>query len=385
MKFHDSNYVKLWKMGREGREILDTILKDPELLRANHTFWTTKFAVDPQITPTNAEGEAIFKSTMRPLTTGSLMDMRAPLGDSIVEDKKGMAYYTGVIPDFITKGTVEKATERLHKEKLFDQFGDARLIAMYVTDVLQSKLDSANQTLSHMGAYLLSHGNLSYLVGQGIQDNLYKAAIPAENFDTAGAGVWSDKTTKILTQMVEKEEKFKEKWGVDMPMQWEITRKQFREEFMPNEQVINWVKHLYVIKNGVELTTALGVTEDMAIEAVSKYPGLSPIVFIEEKQNDLVLGTVSGWKEGVAVLRPSGYAGYIRHTSILDDEIFTKFGNKANSYNFSKTLNGLLTIMNSTVINGNFQEWHTDGMMAAIPTLDEFLYHVIIDTTEADA
>lgn len=385
MKFHDSNYVKLWKMGSEGRQILDTILKDPELLRANHTFWTTKFLVDPVLTPTNAEGEAIFKSTMRPLTTGSLMDMRAPLGDSIVEDKKGMAYYTGVIPDFITKGTVEKATERLHKEKLFDQFGDSRLIAMYVADVLQSKLDSANQTLSHMGAYLLSHGNLSYLVGQGIQDNLYKAAIPAENFDTAGKGVWSDKTTKILTQMVEKEEKFKEKWGVDMPMQWEITRKQFREEFMPNEQVINWVKHLYVIKNGVELTTALGVTEDMAIEAVSKYPGLSPIVFIEEKQNDLVLGTVSGWKDGVAVLRPSGYAGYIRHTSILDDEIFTKFGNKANSYNFSKTLNGLLTIMNSTVINGNFQEWHTDGMMAAIPTLDEFLYHVIIDTTEADA
>jgi hypothetical protein len=355
------------------------------LIRANHTFWQNKFKVDPQITPTNAEGEAIFKSAQRPIETGVLMDMRAPLGDSTPKDVKGVSAYTGVIPDFITKGTVEKATERWHKEKLFDQFGDARLIAMYVTDVLQSKLDSANQTLSHMAAYLLSHGNLSYLVGQGIQDNLYKAAIPAENFDTAGAGVWSDKTTKILTQMVEKEEKFKEKWGVDMPMQWEITRKQFREEFMPNEQVINWVKHLYEIKNGVELTTALGVTEDMAIEAVSKYPGLSPIVFIEEKQNDLVLGTVSGWKEHVAVLRPSGYAGYIRHTSILDDEIFTKFGNKANSYNFSKTLNGLLTIMNSTVINGNFQEWHTDGMMAAIPTLDEFLYHVIINTDEADA
>lgn len=383
MKFHDSNYVKLWKMGREGREILDTILKDPELLRANHTFWTTKFIVDPQITPTNAEGEAIFKSTMRPLTTGSLMDMRAPLGDSIVEDKKGMAYYTGVIPDFITKGTVEKATERWHKEKLFDQFGDARLIAMYVTDVLQSKLDSANQTLSHMGAYLLSHGNLSYLVGQGIQDNLYKAAIPADNFKNV-TEVWSNPAAKILTQMVNIEEEYKEKWGVDMPMQWEITRKQFREELMHNEQVIEWVKHLYEVKNRVALSTELGVTEDMVIEAIAKYPGLSPIVFIEEKQKDTIQGTVSGWKEHVAVLRPSGYAGYIRHTSILDDEIFTKFGNKANSYNFSKTLNGLLTIMNSTVINGNFQEWHTDGMMAAIPTLDEFLYHVIINTHNAE-
>lgn len=384
MKFDSSNYVKLWKDSAEGRQILDAILADPELLRSNHTFWATKFLVDPQITPTNAEGEAIFKSTMRPMTTGSLMDMRAPLGDSIPEDKKGVSFYTGVIPDFITKGTVEKATERWHKEKLFDQFGDARLIAMYATDVLQSKLDSANQTLSHMGAYLLSHGNLSYLVGQGIQDNLYKAAIPADNFDTAGEGVWSDKTTKILSQMVEKEEKFKEKWGVDMPMQWEITRKQFREEFMPNDQVIAIVKHNYEVKNGVALNTALGVTEDMAIEACASFPGLSPIVFIEEKQNDTLLGTVSGWKNGVAVLRPSGYAGYIRHTTILDDEMFSKFGNKVNSYTFSKTLNGLLTIMNSTIINGNFQEWHTDGMMAAIPTLDEFLYHVIIDTTTAD-
>lgn len=384
MKFHDSNYVSLWKMGREGREILDAILQDPELLRSNHTFWATKFLVDPQITPTNAEGEAIFKSTMRPLATGSLMDMRAPLGDSIPEDKKGMAFYTGVIPDFITKGTVEKATERWHKEKLFDQFGDSRLIAMYATDVLQSKLDSANQTLSHMSAYLLSHGHLAYLVGQGIQDNLYKAAVPEENFDTAGASVWADTSANILSQMVEKEEKFKEKWGVEMPMQWEITRKMFRECFLPNEQVIALVKHFYEIKNGVALNTALGVTEDMAIEAVAKFPGLSPIVFIEEKQNDLSLGTVSGWKDGVAVLRPAGYAGYIRHTNILDDEMFTKFGNKANSYNFSKTMNGLLTIMNSTIINGNFQEWHTDGMMSAIPTLDEFLYHVIIDTNTAD-
>lgn len=384
MKFDVSNYVKMWKDSAEGREILNAILANPELLRANHTFWKTKFIVDPQITPTNAEGEAIFKSTMRPLSQGSLMDMRAPLGDSIVEDKKGMAYYTGVIPDFITKGTVEKATERFHKEKLFDQFGDARLIAMYATDVLQSKLDSANQTLSYMGAYLLSRGNLSYLVGQGIQDNLYKAAVPADNFDTAGAGVWSDKTTKILSQMVEKEEKFKEKWGVDIPMQWEITRKQFREEFMPNEQVVALVKHFYEVKNGVALNTALGITEEMAIEAVAKFPGLSPIVFIEEKQNDSVIGTVSGWKEGVAVLRPAGYAGYIRHTSILDNEMFTKFGNKVNSYNFTTTLDGLLTIMNSTIVNGNFMEWHTDGMMAAIPTLDEFLYHAIIDTTTAD-
>ena len=40
--------------------------------------------------------------------------------------------------------------------------------------------------------------------------------------------------------------------------------------------------------------------------------------------------------------------------------------------------------MNSVVNNGNLKEWHTDLMMSAIPTLDEFLYHAIIDTTTAD-
>ena len=47
------------------------------------------------------------------------------------EDKKGLAYYSGVIPEFISKGTVEKATERAYKEDLFEQFGDAALIAAY--------------------------------------------------------------------------------------------------------------------------------------------------------------------------------------------------------------------------------------------------------------
>lgn len=383
MKFDASLYKALWS--EEGRNIMDAVLRDPNLIRANHTFWQSKFKVDPQITPTNAEGEAIFKSTQRPLESGVLMDMRAPLGDSTPLDVRGAAAYTGVIPDFITKGTVEKATERWHKEKMFDQFGDARLLAQFATDVLQQKIDSANQTLSYMSAYLLSNGNLSYLQGEGIQDALYKAAIPAENFDKAGEKAWSDKTARILDQMVEKEEKYKNSWGINIPMQWEITREQFRSQFLANEQVIGWVKHNYEISKGVELSTALGITEDMAVEYIAKFPGLSPIVFIEEKQKDVINGPVSGWKEGVAVLRPTGFAGYIRHTSILDTEIFSKYANTVNSYVFTKTLNGLLTIMNSTVVNGNFQEWHTDGMMSAIPTLDEFLYHVIIDTTEANA
>ena len=60
MKFANSTYNKIWD-SKEGRQIVTQILNDPDLIRANHTFWTQKFRIDPQITPTNAEGEAIFK------------------------------------------------------------------------------------------------------------------------------------------------------------------------------------------------------------------------------------------------------------------------------------------------------------------------------------
>lgn len=379
MKFVSSTYNKIWD-SNEGRQIVTQILNDPDLIRANHTFWTQKFRIDPQITPTNAEGEAIFKSTMRQLESGVLMDMRAPLGDSVPEDKKGLAYYSGVIPEFISKGTVEKATERAYKEDLFEQFGDAALIAAYATDVLQSKLDSANQTLSHMSAQLLSTGKIVYNQGVGIQGNVLKADVPTENFLKAGEKVWSDTSARLLDQIVKMVEDIREAKGLDLQFQLEITRKQFLEAFMKNEQVIEWVRYLNVINN-TPLPERAVMTEDLVKNALSRFEGLPPIVIVEEKQKDTENGIVHGWKEGVAVLRPLGYAGFIRRTTIKDVELFNKYGNSVNSYSFASALNGLAQVANSVIVNGNFKEWHTHVIMAAVPSLDEFLYHYIIDTT----
>lgn len=382
MKFVSSTYNKIWD-SNEGRQIVTQILNDPDLIRANHTFWTQKFRIDPQITPTNAEGEAIFKSTMRQLESGVLMDMRAPLGDSVPEDKKGLAYYSGVIPEFISKGTVEKATERAYKEDLFEQFGDAALIAAYATDVLQSKLDSANQTLSHMSAQLLSTGKIVYNQGVGIQGNVLKADVPTGNFLKAGEKVWSDTSARLLDQIVKMVEDIREAKGLDLQFQLEITRKQFLEAFMKNEQVIEWVRYLNVINN-TPLPERAVMTEDLVKNALSRFEGLPSIVIVEEKQKDTENGIVHGWKEGVAVLRPLGYAGFIRRTTIKDVELFNKYGNSVNSYSFASALNGLAQVANSVIVNGNFKEWHTHVIMAAVPSLDEFLYHYIIDTTTAN-
>lgn len=382
MKFEQSTYNKIWD-STEGRQIVTQILSNPDLINANHMFWTEKFRVDPNITPTNQEGEAVFISRMREIESGVLMDMRAPLGDSVPEDKKGIAYYSGVIPEFISKGTVEKATERDYKEKLFEQFGDVALVAAYATDVLQSKIDSANQTLSNMSAQLLSTSKIIYKSGVGIQGNVLKAEVPAANFLKAGAKVWTDTTARLLDQIVEIVEDIKDKTGI-ANWQLEVTKDQFKNCFLKNAQVIEWVRYMNIINNQ-PLPERLVLSRDMAMSALASFEGLPPIVIIEEKQKDADSTIVHGWKSGVAVLRPMGIAGYMRRTTIKDTELFTKYGNSVNSYSFTPALNGLATVRNSVIVNGNFKEWHTDVVLAGVPSLDQFLYHYIIDTTTANS
>ena len=382
MKFEQSTYNKIWD-STEGSQIVTQILNSPDLINANHMFWTEKFRVDPNITPTNQEGEAVFISRMREIESGVLMDMRAPLGDSVPEDKKGIAYYSGVIPEFISKGTVEKATERDYKEKLFEQFGDVALVAAYATDVLQSKIDSANQTLSNMSAQLLSTSKIIYKSGVGIQGNVLKAEVPAANFLKAGAKVWTDTTARLLDQIVEIVEGIKDKTGI-ANWQLEVTKDQFKNCFLKNAQVIEWVRYMNIINNQ-PLPERLVLSREMAMSALASFEGLPPIVIIEEKQKDADSTIVHGWKAGVAVLRPTGIAGYMRRTTIKDTELFTKYGNSVNSYSFTPALNGLATVRNSVIVNGNFKEWHTDVVLAGVPSLDQFLYHYIIDTTTANS
>ena len=382
MKFEQSTYNKIWD-STEGSQIVTQILNSPDLINANHMFWTEKFRVDPNITPTNQEGEAVFISRMREIESGVLMDMRAPLGDSIPEDKKGIAYYSGIIPEFISKGTVEKATERDYKEKLFEQFGDVALVAAYATDVLQSKIDSANQTLSNMSAQLLSTSKIIYKSGVGIQGNVLKAEVPAANFLKAGTKVWTDTTARLLDQIVEIVENIKDKTGI-ANWQLEVTKDQFKNCFLKNAQVIEWVRYMNIINNQ-PLPERLVLSRDMAMSALASFEGLPPIVIIEEKQKDADSTIVHGWKEGVAVLRPAGIAGYMRRTTIKDTELFTKYGNSVNSYSFAPALNGLATVRNSVIVNGNFKEWHTDVVLAGVPSLDQFLYHYIFFTTTANS
>lgn len=380
--FQNSTYSKLWD-SKEGGALLTYLLNDPELIRSNHNFWRQKFTVDPNITPTAADGTATFTSKLRKPESGSLLHWRSPLSDTIVRDKKGIEFYTGVIGDFISDGFREQAMEREYKEQQFiENFGnDAMIIAQFANEV-QALVDSADQTLSNMGAQLMSKGHIYYNYGLGLQGGIYKAEIPAENFITAGEKVWSAPDCKLLDQMREIESKFRDAWGLDFPMQWEVPYDMWHNVILKNNQIRTWVLENRKLNNQVVVDNMV-VTEEMVKEYIGTFEGVSPIVVVEEKQKNEGV-TVHGWKQNVAVLRPRGYAGVIRHTTILDQKMYEKYGSKLISRVFAKTRDGLCTVENITLNNGNMVEWQTHLMMSATPSLDEFIWHIIVDTTTAD-
>ena len=378
---NNTKYALLWDP-KDGPAALQ-ILLGPEFIRANHTFYRTQFSVDPTSVPRQADGTAVFSSWQKEIKPAHMMDMRAPLGDSMPEDKEGIASYQATIPDFIAPGFVETAMEREYKERMLaEYFGDdSNFISLYA-DELQNRIDSGRQTLSNMAAQLLSTGEITYNYGRGIKGAVYKAAVPAANFVKAGASVWSDTTAKILSQMIEIQNKFADAWGEAVPMKWQIPYDLFVGAFLPNEQVIEWVRYMRTVNN-TPLPESVVMTQDLVLQYLPSYPGLYPIEVISEKQRDWT-GTVSGWKANTAVLRPQGFAGTIKHAEDLDRSIYEKYGSSVISRIFAKTEDGLLTVMNTTLNNGNLKEWHSDVMMAAVPALEEFLYHVIVDTATAD-
>ena len=122
------------------------------------------------------------------------------------------------------------------------------------------------------------------------------------------------------------------------------------------------------------------ITTAMFEEAFKNNEFLSPIEVVKEQQKDGET-TVHGWDQKNAVLRPTGFAGQVKKVAPLDIVMAKKYGAKSIVKVFSNV--DIFTFFNTTLDNGDYQEWHTDMVVSAVPTLDEFLYHVIVDTSVA--
>ena len=387
--FNNSRYAKFFS-DKTNQNFLQSFINMERLLYTNYGWYKTQGIKSATATPTAPNGTATFSVKGRDMKAAPLMDLRAPLGDSNQMDNEGVYWYTASIPDFIAPGFVETAMEREAKEKQFELFGDdADIVAAWV-NILQEKIDSADATMNYMTAQLMSTGKIDYRnIGRGIQIPLHKADIPEENFTTAGTKVWTDPNCKILSQMAAKEKLYREKWGYQGAMVWQVTRKMFYEVLLPSseakELVDNYKKNPLAY---IASTETAPTTQDLFVRAFRDYPGVSPIEIVEERERNLTNtgdAFVKGWNDKYAVLRPAGYACEFMYTNNLDRQMFVKYGSSVISKVWALANDGLCTVVNTTTNNGLYKEWHTDVMMSACPALVTFRNHVIVDTSVADS
>ena len=387
--FNNSRYAKFFS-DKTNQNFLQSFINMEGLLYTNYGWYKTQGVKASIPTPTAGNGTATFSVKGRDMKAAPLMDLRAPLGDSNQMDKEGIYWYTASIPDLIAPGFVETAMEREAKERQFELFGnDADLVAAWV-QTLQSQIDSADVTMNFMTAQLMSTGKIDYRnIGRGIQIPLHKADIPEENFTNAGTKVWTDPNCKILSQMAAKEKVYREKWGYQGAMVWQVTRKMFYEVLLPSseakELVDNYKKNPLAY---IASTESAPTTQDLFVRAFRDYPGVSPIEIVEERERNLTnTGDtfVQGWDDKIAVLRPAGYACEFQYTNSLDRQMFQKYGSTVISKVWALANDGLCTVVNTTTNNGLYKEWHTDVMMSACPALVTFRNHVIVDTSVADS
>lgn len=384
--FNNSRYARFFGSS-DNIKFLQTFLDTKGIIYTNYGWYLTQGKKASTATPTPPKGLATFSVKAKSLKAAPLMDLRAPLGESVPMDTEGVKWYSASIPDFIAKGTVETAMERDYRIKQFEIFGNDADIVEAWTDDVQAKIDSADATLNYMTANLISTGGIDYTgIGEGIQGPLHKANIPEENFVKAGAKAWTADDAKILTYMAEIEKKFRDDWGYTGALVWQMPRNMFYNVFLQNAEVKEFVKN-YRTLNYVATAEGIPTTESMFRQAAVDLQGVSPIEVVTERERNVTATTdlfVHGWKENVAVLRPAGDAVEFEYTDNLDQRMFQKYGSSVVSKVFAKTNNGLGTLVNTTLNNGIYKEWHTDLMMSAVPALLNFPNLVIVDTTTAD-
>jgi hypothetical protein len=391
--FSQAQYVKMFEESFEGREIISYILADPNMIRANYDLWKTYFPVDTNTLAIANDGTSALKIFARDPEHATIADMRAPGGVGRLGEEGRSEFYTISFADIISVSWQERAHEREQKERIFQEFGnDAPLLLGYATEVLQPRIDGINMALTNLAMQAMSTGKCIFNFGRGIQNvSLYSVPIPTANKTTAGAKVWADEDCNLLDQIVELKRHYVEDvFGrPDMEMELDVTYEQFKNVFLKNKQVIDTIKLNFLIDNGQLISQRDAVPAALITEeAFNKYcagrfPDLPQIRVISEHQRDGEK-IIHGWKDGIAVLRPAGIAGHTFRSEIAEKVMQQKYGNSLVSKIFTTTADGMVTVVNTVSPDGSVKKWATDVIASATPALENYLYHVLIDTTTAD-
>lgn len=376
----NTQYAKFFE-SRDAANALSILINNPEVIKMNYNYWRSRFAAPNGTIARSNDGVALFQQKARKLNAPGMLSLRAPLGDSAPREKQGIDVWNGSIPDFIADGFVETAMERMDKERMLNEYfgNDADIVAHYAMDI-QELVDDANQTMNYLAAQAQTSKTIVYDKGKGAQITFANAPIPEENFLKAGTVAWADPGCKLIDQMQAIEEKVRGIVGESVPFVWDFPVNIFKNVFLKNAQVIEYVRNWRKL-NDKTYADVMSINEAMFTEAFADGSVISPVLVSKEAEKDGGV-IISGWKTGVVTFRPQGYVGGIKKASILDEVVYGQYGSSVISKVFANR--DIFTIVNTTLNNGSLKEWHTDLMLSAIPCLEEWPYHFIIDTLTAE-
>lgn len=385
--FRNSRYAKFFS-SKDNSRFLRSYLDQTDIFFTNHGWYKTQGHIAPDDTPIDKNGTATFNVKARALHDTPMMDMRAPLGDTNQLDNEGLDFYTASIPDFAAPGFTETAPERMAKENKFEEFGnDADIVAAWTYNVQRQK-DSVDATYTYLTAQLMTTGKLDYTkIGRGIRTMIHPSILTNKNFDTAGKKSWYDSDCDILAQMRQKEFKYRtEHNDYGGGLVWQMTRNFFINYFLTNESVRKFVQSYRTLHYQASVEDTPVVPEEWGPATVN-LEGVSPIDLVTEKELNKTHKTeerVQGWADNIIVLRPAGDAIEFEHKIVTDEPMIKRYGSKFIEAAFSPFDDGLAVLMNTTLMNGRFMEWHTDVLSAALPALIDFPNHLIMDVTKTD-
>lgn len=422
LKFHftpDEAIEKLYQRGfMDGANVgfLQTLIDNSIEIDENAFFWQEHFRVEGNeydIDKSNLKKNPAWTVRQRVARTVPMADAMAPLTETMQLDAEGFEEKTGSIYQY-GKGLFETSMSKEElKARLAELGPDQSLVEGFVRGVADL-VKTHNLRVSNMAAMTLSRGGqygntiaITNVAGgtattqgfSGVVAN-QSAYIPITNYKKAGAKVWTDATANIPEQMHKIEYDFKQANQLpdSMPFEWDIPWDMLVTVLIKNPEFIKEVNRylalgapdkVIIVNNGTSTTNVDSITVDQLI-AYSRWElsKIAPIRIVREQQT--VQGittytTVKGWKQGVAVLRPLGYAGVLVHAKVADVELMRSGEvNKGIDFSLAK-VQGFLNVINKVTPNGMLKSYHTDVIGRYATVLDESMYHVVVDTTTADS
>src|SRR5574344_708466 len=393
-----------------------TLIDNTIEIKENTFFWQEHFRVEGNeydIDMSDLKKNPAWTVRQKVNRTVPMADAMAPLSETMQLEAEGMEEKTGSIYQY-GKGLFETFMSKLELEARLRELGpDQNLVTGCVRGVADL-VKTHNLTASNMAAQTLSRGGqygntiaLTNVAGgtattQGFSGVITSQGsyIPASNFKTAGQYVWNNASCDIPEQMRKIEQDFKDANYIPdgTPFEWDLPWDMVVNVLLKNTAFIKEVNRyiaLYapdkviVVTSGNSTTNIDTITWEQLVQySRSPISKISPIRIVREQQT--VQGittytTVKGWKAGVAVLRPLGFAGVLVHAKVPEAELM-RSGEVNNGIQFSLAkIQNFLYVINKVTPNGMLKSYHTDVLGRYATVLDESQYHVVVDTTTADA